>query len=219
MGDSINYKVPCWFGCKRKSDNPDCRKTCHLYLHMNYFITNCGMPDADRYLKVLQPSEADIEAFQRLEELRSNIKSFVEDGKTLYIGSLETETGKTTWSIKLMYRYFYEIWSGSDFRPRGFFLYVPEFLQKIKLNEFKNSFEFKELDSILNNADVVIWDDITNQKLTDYEQNFLNTYITRRIQRGKANIFNGMIPEDFEQSLGNILASRIKKSELIALNG
>lgn len=215
----IDFNVPCWYTCITQRPDYDCRKICHRYLHMNYFIMNCGMPKAERYLKPLIAPETDKEAFARLEELKADIESFVKDGKSLYIYSPNIESGKTTWSLKLMYKYFDEIWAGSDFRARGYFVYVPEFLQKMKLNDFKNSIEFKEIDNNLKTADVVIWDDITTKKLSEYDQGILNDYITKRIQDGLSNIFNGLLPDSFETQVGKILTSRLNKSEKVKLLG
>lgn len=99
----IDFNVPCWYGCDKKTEKPDCRKICPLYLHMNFFIMNCGMPNAERYLKPLVPPDVDKKAYEKLEKLKADIENFVKEGKSLCILSPNVETGKTTWSLKLMY--------------------------------------------------------------------------------------------------------------------
>ena len=127
----INFKIPCWYTCKKEpgEENIDCRLTCHRYMHMNYFIVNCGMPDADRYLKPMHAPCVDSDAYIELAEIKDNIFNFVKSGKNLLLTSDKPQNGKTTWSLKLMYRYFHEIWAGSDYVPKGYFLYVPDFLR------------------------------------------------------------------------------------------
>ena len=149
------------------------------------------MPNADRYLKQLIPAKPDKDAFLALNDIKNNIKQLVNDGFNLFIASKKMQNGKTSWSLK--YKYFNEIWCGSDYVPRGYFLYVPDFIQKNKSFEYKNTSEFKEIDKILMNADLVIWDDITANPLLPSEQALLNNYISKRIQCGKANIFNGVL--------------------------
>ena len=49
-----------------------------------------------------------------------------------------------------MYKYFDEIWAGSDFVPRGYFLYVPEFIDNARSFQYKETSEYKEIDKVLN---------------------------------------------------------------------
>ena len=150
-----------------------------------------------------------------------SIVSFTEQGSNLYIGSVNLQTGKTTWSLKLLYKYFDEIWAGNGFRTRGYFIHVPEFLGKLKDFSFRETAEYKRIDKCLKTCDLVIWDDITSQPLTPNEQNILNVYIDKRLMEDRANIFNGMYykGEKLEQVVGNKLASRLSESEVIVLKG
>ncbi len=83
------------------------------------------MRNATKYLKPITPKKIDIPSFDRLKTIKDNILPFVNDGKSLYISSNNLQTGKTTWSLKILYKYFDEIWAGNGFRIRGYFLYVP----------------------------------------------------------------------------------------------
>ena len=99
----IDFRIKCWYenGCHLKTDN--CQKTCHRYLQMNYLINNCGMKDAHRFLKPIQPQKADVKAYTRLQQIKDNIVTFTENSCNLYIASQQLQSGKTTWSLKILY--------------------------------------------------------------------------------------------------------------------
>lgn len=217
----IDFTVPCWYrqGCKRLCENPDCRKTCQIYMQMNYLIMNCGMPDTDRYLKLLCPQKIDLETFKKLAHLKENIVRFVENGFDCYISSENVQNGKTTWSLKLLYKYFSEIWLGNGFNPRGYFLYVPEFLNKLRSKEYRESFEFKEIDHLLKTVDLVVWDDITTMTLSEWDQNTLLNYLNKRSMLGKSNIYNGARPTSLESAVGKLIAMKIERAVPFVIKG
>lgn len=217
----IDFNIKCWYkdGCNRKTDM--CQKVCHRYLQMNYLISNCGMKHAERFLKPLAPMNLDVDAFVRLQTIKDNIVKFVSNSNNLFISSLYLQTGKTTWALKLLYKFFDEIWAGNGFVPRGYFIYVPEFLNKTRSFQYKETDEFKLVDKLLQKVDLVIWDDITSMELTNQEQNFINMYIDKRYLQGKANIYTGMHLSDEEKVkyLGNKLSCRLDSCENIIFKG
>ena len=83
----------------------------------------------------------------------------------------------------------------------------------------KNTNEFKDIDKILMNTDLVIWDDITANRLLPSDQVILNNYISKRIQNGKSNIFNGMFRENLAEYIGEDLANRFNRFHKILLKG
>lgn len=184
--------MDCWYqqGCNLFTEG--CQKTCHRYLQMSYLIENCGMPDANKYIKPLVPEKQDVPAFMRLKQIKDNIVDFVEQGCNIYITSKKLGNGKTTWSLKLLYKYFDEVWCGNGFVPRGYFVYVPEFLNRYSYN-YKSSDEFKDLAKLLKSVDLVVWDDIAYSKLTQTECTVLNTFVDYRLMKGKSNIFTGCL--------------------------
>ena len=178
------------------------------------------MPDSNRYLKNIIPQSVDIAAYKELKEIKDHIYDFVKRGDNLYICSDKIQNGKTTWSIKLLYKYFNEIWLGNAFVPRGYFVYVPEFLANMASYDYKNTKEFKELDNIIKTVDLVVWDDITTMNLAENAQNILNTYLNKRYMDGKANIYNGLYQGEYLESVvGKLLSMRLKKSHNINLWG
>lgn len=216
---NIDFKLKCWYKDGCNAANYNCEKTCHRYLEMNYLINNCGMKNAERFLKLLQPDERDVDAFLRLNDIKTNVVNFVQTSQNLFLNSILLQTGKTTWALKILYKFFDEIWAGNGFRVRGYFLYVPEFLEKAKTFEYKQSNEFKQLDNILKNADLVIWDDISSCALSPVDQNLLNIYIDKRMIDGKSNIYTGLYqtPEVLKDLLGVKLSARLNACEQIKL--
>ncbi len=220
MNENIDFRLNCWY-TPCQLEEPNCKKTCHRYLEMCCLITNCGMKHAEKYLKSINAAKIDKDAFDRLAVIKNNILPFVEEGHNLTIKSLFLQTGKTTWALKMLYKYFDEIWSGNGFRPRGYFLYVPEFLNKTKTFAFRDTNEFKKMDRLLRTVDLVIWDGITENTLSANEQIMLNTYIDKRLLEGKANIFTGMFinAQDELKNLGNKLKARLDSCENILIRG
>lgn len=187
---------------------------------MSYLIANCGMPEADKYIKPLVPHKDDVASFLRLKHIKDHIVQFVEDGYNLYISSEKLGNGKTTWALKLLYKYFDEVWCGNGFVPRGYFIYVPEFLNKYSFN-YKTSEEFKDLSKLLKNVDLVIWDDIAYSKLTQLECTVLNTFIDYRLMKGKSNVFTGcLLGDNIKENMDERLYTRIwKDSEVVKFIG
>ena len=110
----VDFDIECWYQkyCGVRDIEPDmpdypkCKKACPMYLGMNFLMQNCGMPDAYPYMIDLEPYEDDDLAFKRLFDIKEHIDEYVSNGKNLYISSLYQSSGKTTWSLKIMYRYF-----------------------------------------------------------------------------------------------------------------
>ena len=73
------------------------------------YIKNSRLPI--RYLRdiPLTPSLADEQVFIDLSEIKSNIKSFVDDGKNLLICSNNCGNGKTTMATKILKEYIKEV--------------------------------------------------------------------------------------------------------------
>ena len=215
----VDFKIDCWYGsgCTLKTER--CQKTCPLYLEMNYMIVNCGMPDATPYIKTLIPTtDTEFKSYERLQNIKDNIVDYVTAGHDIFIVSNYSFTGKTSWAIKLMYRYFDRIWSGNGFKVRGYFLYVPDFVTKLKAFSYKETAEYKEIMHNLEHCDLVIWDAITDVTLNEHEQGLLSSVLGKRFLKGKANIYTGNAKVNLEV-LGRNLADKISMAERILLDG
>ena len=160
--------------------------------------------------RVLVPDKCDMRSFEKLADIKSNIAEFIGEGKNLYIGGVSAGTGKTSWAIKLMLKYFDEVWPGNGFRMRGLFIHVPTFLLKCK--DFNNKDpEFEELKRNILSVDVVIWDDIASTDVSAYDYSQLLSYLDGRCNAGLSNIYTGNLvsPNSMTQALGAKLTSRI----------
>ena len=206
----------CWYqqGCNLYFK--DCEKTCHRFLEMKHLISTCGMPNADKYIKPLNPEKVDLQAFIKLQQIKDDILNFVKNGTNLYIVSENFGNGKTTWALKLLYKYFDAIWCGNGFQTRGYFIYTPEFLNNLKLCDYKNSYAYRQLSKVLSESDIVVWDDIASSQLSPTDYNNLLSYIDPRILKGKSNIFTGNLLDDkLPQSVGERLSNRIWDNSII----
>ena len=200
----------CWY---KEVCTQDCYKPCIRYLEMSYLMAHSNIPTALQMPKKLIPDKKDVSAFDKLAEIKSNIVEFVEQGNNVFIGGKSAGTGKTSWSIKLLLRYFDQVWPGNGFRTRGLFIHVPTFLLKCK--DFNNKdADFEELKKNILTADVVVWDDIASTEISAYDYSQLLSYIDGRCNENRSNIYTGNIVDekDMFKALGAKLTSRIFSS-------
>lgn len=212
----------CWYQevCQLKHDNCECH--CIRYIEMKYLMENCNLPKNKQYPIELTPSKSDFKAFERLKEIKDDIVDFVENGRNLYLCSAITGNGKTSWAIKMMHKYFDEIWDGNDFRIRALFIHVPTFL--IKCKDFKSTDdEFERLKKYIPHVDLVVWDEIAATDMSSYDYSQLLMYIDARSLDNKSNIYTGGVTDrdTMEKLLGTRLTSRIwaNNTEIIEFFG
>lgn len=216
---SYEYKFKqqdCWYidSCN-KAETGECRANCIRYMEMDYLMKSSNIPKARQYPTLLTPSRQDVKSFIELKNLKDNIVDFVSHGDNLYLHSDNFGNGKTTWAIKLMLKYFDEVWAGNGFRCRGIFIHVPTFLTKIKENISFNDKEFDLLRSKIIDVDIVVWDDIAATKLSDYDHTNLLTYIDQRKLNQLSNIYTGnIIPPQLGDAIGSRLSSRVWNDSL-----
>lgn len=195
----------CWY--KNKCTNK-CSNACIRYNLMYSLFKQSELPEHQWNYKDLVCFDEDEPAFIQLNEI--NMIDFVDCGRNLYIHSSICGNGKTSWAIRLMYRYFDLIWHKSNFDFKAIFVNVQKFLYNCKRSISQTVEGFEELCNKIEKADLVIWDDMSCTKVTDYEHQILFQYIDDRISAGKANIFTGnQDRENCEQLIGQRLTSRI----------
>lgn len=211
---------PCWYEDVCSTVTHKCRTGCIRYLEMLHLLEQSGIPQSRWFPVTMSPDECDYVAFCDLADIKDEIINFVGRGSNLYLYSTKTGNGKTTWAIKLMLKYFNDIWPGNGFRCRGIFIHVPTFLTRMK-NFNALDEEFERIKSELPNVDVVIWDDIASTELSSYDHSQLLTYIDQRILSEKSNIFTGNLGSpEIVKALGTRLASRVwNSSKRIELKG
>lgn len=219
MINNINYGIECWYRntCRGKSDN--CRKSCIHYKKMNFLLGNCGVSDVSPYLIDLVPKKNEIDKYKEWSKIKNNILDFVKNGNNLFISSEYHRVGKTTMSVKLMYKYFDELPIGDSIVPKGYFINVPEFLLKLRSFDYWNTDEFREINELIKNTDIVIWDNITGIKLNIKDKEHLLSFIECRTQKVKTNIFNGKQNDKLENILGKEITQKLYCGRHIHLTG
>jgi len=199
----------CWYlgVCPKSPDG--CSNTCLRYSEMLSLVQQSNIPPSKWVPLKLRPGK-DRSAFIRLQEIKDDIENWTKSGGNLYIYSDTFGNGKTSWAIKLMLAYFNKIWAGNGFRRRGIFVSVPEFIDRNREIINNRDEEFVKIREDLLKCDLVIWDDISSIKLTDFNHAILFNYIDARMLANKANIFTGNVDyEGMVKNLGGRLASRI----------
>ena len=210
----------CWYEnvCSNVTNN--CRAGCVRYLEMRHLLEKSNIPESRWYPITMSPDNCDYAAFCELADIKDEMINFVIRGSNLYLYSTKTGNGKTTWAIKLMLKYFNDVWPGNGFKCRGLFIHVPTFLTRMKnFNTLDEDFE--RIKAELPTADLVIWDDIASTELSSYDHSQLLTYIDQRILSEKSNIFTGNLGSpEIVKALGTRLASRVwNSSKRIELKG
>lgn len=209
----------CWYKDVCQMDN-SC-DSCIRFLEMKYLMDNSGLPKARQIPAVLVPDDIDYDSFVQLNEIKNKIVEYVTGGGNIYIGGHTTGNGKTSWAIKLLLKYFDEIWAGNGFRPRGVFVHVPTLLLRLKdFDDHDTSFlAFKRRLQI---ADLVVWDEIAGTDLSKFDYSQLLALIDIRAANYLANVFTGNLErrDEVVSAMGDRLASRIwNASEVIILRG
>lgn len=201
----------CWFrdGCRKATDS--CR--CMLYDEMLALFKQSGLPeDMWHPIRLSQRvDECDYRAYAYLAGIHDDICDFVGNGESLYIYSRGVGNGKTSWSVKLMQAYFSRIALGNKQKRRGIFIGVPAFLDRERQRMDGNTDDsYIEMRNELPICDMVVWDDISAARMTDYGQSVLFSIIDARCAAGKCNIYTGNLDGNaLAQHAGGRLASRI----------
>lgn len=212
----------CWYSEVCNDIKDGCEKHCARYLEMKFLMEHSGIPKNKQKPILLRPYECDLEAFRRLATIKEDMTGFVEEGRNLYITSNTVGNGKTSWALKLLMKYFDEVWDGNGFRARGVIVHVPTFLMQCK--DFKTTdAEFEELKRLVRDVDLVVWDDIGASLLSNFDYTQLLVCLDARDFKGLSNIFTGNITDrdTLVDALGAKLTSRIwnNDTEVIEFKG
>ena len=158
----------------------------------------------------LDNDNSDKEVFTTLSSIEKNIEQFVSKGENIFIHSLTTGNGKTAWAIRLIQSYFNCIWYKSDLSCKALFINVPKFLLALKESTTKPSDYVNHIKENIENADIVVWDEIGTKTATEYEHEHLLSLINNRIDNGKTNIYTSNLSSaNLREKLGERLYSRI----------
>ena len=183
------------------------------------YIKNSRLPI--RYLRdiPLTPSLADEQVFIDLSEIKSNIKSFVDDGKNLLICSNNCGNGKTTMATKILKEYIKEV-QGYSFKNNtpALFINVNNFLsdKKNSINDHDKSEQIRKIENCILTAKLVVFDDIADKALTEYDLNSLYYWLDYRTSNLKSCIFTtNMLPDQLKANLSGKVYSRVVNYSII----
>ncbi len=208
----------CLYQCNNNDENSISCSRCQRWPKVKYFIDNCGINISNFYADKLFYNDPDDQAYDRLMEIKNHVREFVDKGENLSILSNDLSFPQKTVAIKIMLKYFDKIWLYSDYRIRGYYLNISEWLQKMKNYNFLASEEYKNIEAIIKNADLIIWDCLIDFKLSETEIKSLYIFLTSRLNNGKTNIFIGL-DMDYTKYLGYLTAQRIGCFETIKIKG
>lgn len=146
----------------------------------------------------LNAGSKDSEQFEILSQIKENIVDFVKNGKCLYIGSHNSGNGKTSWATILGKEYFDKSIINASLRVRGgevvkpvFYINVPDYLalRKNAIGNYDMQMKLREYEYNIATAKLVIFDDISDVQASDYDNNYLYSWINTRIENGYSCIF------------------------------
>lgn len=183
------------------------------------YLNNSLIPK--RYLKQISliPAKVDEQTFRELNDIRTNIKEFVDNGENLLICSNNVGNGKTTWAIKLLKEYVSEV-SNIKFKNNCpiLFINVTNFLNEKKLAISDPELHSKVIDTerkILS-AKLVVFDDLGVKDISQFDMGNLYYWIDERTNNMKSCIFtSNLMPKQLKQVLDERLYSRIVKYSTI----
>ena len=208
-----NENKLCWL--YENCNHIDCEGFCLRKYKLNYLYESSLLPyNKRKYTPLyLDNDNSDKEAFTILKEFENDIITFVENGSNLYIHSTICGNGKSSWAIRLLQSYFNKIWIKSELKCKALFINVPQFLLALKENISNKSDYVEHIKKNVYDTDLVIWDDIGNKSITQFEADNLLSIIDSRMSKQKSNIYTSNLnDEEIHQFLGDRLASRIVNS-------
>ena len=210
-------KQDCWYRQVCPSYNKsNCNENCVRYGYLHYLAEHALLSYAQQHPMKLKTNILDSDAYDKLNDIKSNIVSFVQSGKNLMINSKNTGNGKTTWASKLIMQYLATF--GYCESPKALFINVPKFCMMKK--DMIAGYTHPDLHYILSQietVDLVIWDDLVATEITPYDYLTLYVYINSRMDKNKSNIYtSNYVGEQVKKTIGDRLYSRVMQgSEII----
>ena len=167
----------------------------------------------------LRPSSKDAETFKELGEIRDNIKEFVDRGDNLLICSNNVGNGKTTFAIKILKAYIKEVSDkGFLYDTPALFVNVNSFLneKKLAISDPTLNEKIKLMEKCILSAKLVVFDDIADKSLSEYDMNTMYYWLDYRTSNLKSCIFTtNSLPEQLKRQLNGKVYSRVVNYSVI----
>ena len=207
-----HYEDKCWFnGSCHLEKTKGCNKFCAMRREFDYLLFASEVPDKFKsYDKILlTPSDEDVDVFYTLNDIKTDIDTFVDEGRFLYIWGYNAGSGKSSWAIKIMLTYLAMKSLGNGFNPNiAYFVYVPSFLANAK--NFDDNEKRQEVIQKALSVNLLILDDIGAIQLSKYDDSVLADVIDSRYRNKKATIFTSNLnQEELASKCGVRTADRI----------
>lgn len=205
----------CWANryCKKKSED-NCSEECDIYVLLKALYSQSNIPKVYQIdVEMQTTSQEETNIYRKLNKYLEEIWKNVINGKGLYLHSVGTGNGKTTWACKMVNAYFRKIVFTSSLEYEGFYINTPTFLEELRASYDEKSAEFSKKMYMVMNCKLLVIDDIGSEKPSDWVTERLYTIINNRITNGLATIYTSNVSlESLETALGHRIASRIKGS-------
>lgn len=210
----------CWYKTMcDKYGTALCKETCKKFTQTDYLFQTSNLPRSCWKSQRLDSSLLEPEVEEILNTITNDCEFFITQGFNLFLYG-ETGCGKTSWAIKIMNNYFAVIAERNDFSTRGLYINVSSFLRDAKLNMTYKSDKYYHLLSEIKSCDVVIWDDVGQTDPSNYESQWLYSFINERMLAKKSNIFTSNLSPQQLEKLDKRLESRIcKGSDCLHITG
>ena len=203
-------EIECWYSEQCLKHQKGCKKSCYKYDEIKSLMDKALIPIKMQKVHKMVVEACDKESFSELYNIKCDMKSFVAQGKSLYIFGKNTGNGKSTSAVKLLQTYFDEIYYGNRFRTRGLFISVPDFMSKLRQIIKYPDDDFNRLLQLIKEVDLVIWDEIAANNTKEYDIMTLLGLIEHRISNNKSNIYTSNCNQvEMNRILDDRLYSRI----------
>lgn len=188
------------------------------------------IPEYQRCEASLSPDDCDIDAFDRLRNIRERISEFVTSANNLVICGKNLGCGKTEWALKMLltyieqsvprFRYLDEQEVDSGAINACVFCQTVPFL--VEMKQFGSNKKSLKMYERLSTTELAVFDDISAVPMSNYDYNILYALVEKRLFAGLSTIYttNATSKEELEKEIGPRLAERIwKTSKIIELKG
>lgn len=191
--------------CQKNKNN--CGEYCDAYRLLRALYRMSRIPERYCYNIPLVPDRSDMKMFEAMNDFMKDVENHVAAGDGLYIWSENAGNGKTSWACKIMSYYFRKVAFKSGLENEGLYIYLPTFLDDLRMSYDEPDPDFTELLDMLKECKLLIVDDIGAEKSSEWVNERLLSIINTRSMKGLSTIYTSNISLD---ELGKKMGDRIK---------